>query len=93
MAWESSQDKLAFGMALKEKGKARDYIDITYTLLEEKPIHGILSASNLFGGIAFLALLMVPAAVEGDAYVTALVLTVVLAVCAFLSMKEDGRIK
>lgn len=93
MAWESSQDELAFGMALKEKGKSHDYIDITYTLLEEKPIHGILSASNLFGGIAFLALLMVPAAVEGDAYVTALVLTVVMAVCAYLSIKEDGRIK
>ncbi len=55
--------------------------------------HKIFNASNLFGAIAFLAMLAAPAAVEGEMYITAAVLVVILAGCAHLSIREGGKRK
>lgn len=54
----------------------------------------VFNASNVLGAIAFLLLVIgIPAAVEGEMYITAIVLIVIMTVCAYLSMKEDGQIK
>lgn len=53
--------------------------------------HKIINASNVFGAIAFLAMLAVPGAVEGGMYITAAVLIAILVVCAYLSIKEDRK--
>lgn len=55
--------------------------------------HKILNASNILGAIAFLAMLAAPAAVEGEMYITAAVLVVILAGCAYLSIREGGNRK
>lgn len=55
--------------------------------------HKILNASNILGAIAFLAMLAAPAAVEGEMYITAVVLVVILAGCAHLSIREGGNRK
>lgn len=55
--------------------------------------HKILNASNILGAIAFLAMLAAPAAVEGEMYITAVVLVVILAGCAHLSIREGGKRK
>ncbi len=55
--------------------------------------HKILNASNILGAIAFLAMIAIPAAAEGEMYITAAVLMVIMVVCAHWSMKEDGQIK
>ena len=55
--------------------------------------HKIFNASNLFGAIAFLAMLAAPAAAEGEMYITAVVLVVILAGCAHLSIREGGNRK
>lgn len=76
---------------LKEKDRACDYIDITYVELEEKPVHAIFNASNILGSAALLAMLAACAAVEGGSYITALILIGLMAICARMSMKEDGK--
>lgn len=53
--------------------------------------HKILNASNIFGAIAFLAMLAAPAAVEGEMYITAVVLVAIFAGCAHLSIRESGK--
>ena len=53
--------------------------------------HKIFNASNFYGAIAFLSMLAAPAAVEGEMYITAVVLVAIFAVCAHLSIKEDGK--
>ena len=53
--------------------------------------HKIINASNVFGAIAFLAMLAVPGAVGGGMYITAAVLIAILVVCAHLSIKEDRK--
>ncbi len=53
--------------------------------------HRIFNASNVFGAIAFLAMLAAPGAVEGGMYITAAALTAAFGACAHLSIKEDGK--
>ena len=55
--------------------------------------HKIFNASNVFGAVAFISLILEPAACEGEMYITAAVLLAVFAGCAYLSTKEDGKIK
>lgn len=54
-------------------------------------LHRIFNASNIFGAIAFLATIAAPGAVESEMYITAVVLVAIFAVCAHLSIREDGR--
>ena len=57
-------------------------------------IHSFFNASTILGAVSFLIMAVaVPAAVEGGSYITAAVLTVIMAACAYMSMKEDGQIK
>lgn len=56
-------------------------------------IRRIFNASNILGAISFLSMIAAPAAVEGEMYITAVLLIVVMVVCAYWSMKEDGPIK
>ncbi len=56
-------------------------------------MHKVFNASNVLGTIAFMTMIGVAAAVEGEMYITAIVLLAVFAGCAYLSMKEDGQIK
>lgn len=49
------------------------------------------SASNILGGVAFLAMVAVPAACEGGMYMTAAALTAAMAACTYLSIREDGK--
>ena len=53
----------------------------------------IFNASNILGIIAFVAMILVAAAYEGDSYVMAVAFLVIFAGCAYLSMKEDGQIR
>lgn len=55
--------------------------------------HKIFNLSNILGGIALLAMIAVPGAVESDMYITAIVLIVIMTACAYLSVKEDGKRK
>ena len=48
----------------------------------------VFSSSNVLGAIAILA--MVGATGAGDSLVSGLLLTAVFAVCAHLSIREDG---
>lgn len=70
----------------------RPVIDISYVELPEKVTHRI-NLSSILGTVAFLAALSAPGAIEGERYVTALVLVVVFGVCAGLSGKEDRKKK
>jgi len=70
------------------------YIDISYTEVKSRPLYRIFNASNILGAIAFLLLIIfIPAAVEGEMYIAAVVLMVIMAVCVHLSIKEDGKRK
>ncbi len=51
----------------------------------------VLNSSNVLGAIAFLAVIAVPGAVEGGMYITAIVLTAICGISAYLSIKEDGK--
>ena len=53
--------------------------------------HRIFNAGNIFGAIAFLAMLAAPGAVEGGMYITAAVLVAIFAACAYLSIKENRK--
>lgn len=55
--------------------------------------HKIFNASNVLGAAAFISLMLELAAYEGEMYITAAVLLAVFAGCAYLSIKEDGKIK
>lgn len=50
-----------------------------------------IDASSIFGSIAFLAMLAAPGAVEGGMYMTAAALTAACGICAYLSIREDGK--
>lgn len=54
-------------------------------------IHRIFNASNMFGAIAFLALIAAPGAVEGEMYMTAVALIAICGICTYLSIREDGK--
>ncbi len=58
---------------------------------KEEEMREVLNASNVLGAVALLAMLAAPGAVESGMYVTAIVLTAICAVCAHLSIKEDGK--
>ncbi len=53
----------------------------------------IINLSNILWTASFFAMLAVAGAVDGERYITAIVLMAVFAVCAYLSMKEDGQIR
>lgn len=53
-------------------------------------LNKIFNFTNICGAVAFLAMLMIPAAVEGEAYLTAGVLTAGLALSAYLGTREAG---
>lgn len=73
------------------KNTVCDYIDISYVDLKSR--HRIINASNVLGGIAVMVMIAVQGAVESEMYITVMVLIAVAAVCAYLSMKEDGQIR
>lgn len=77
--------------SLQTAGKRKPVIDIDYVELPERPACRIFNLSNILGAAAFLAMIAAPGAVEGGMYITAVVLVVVFAVCAHLSIREDGR--
>nr|WP_296461592.1 hypothetical protein [uncultured Acetatifactor sp.] len=52
-----------------------------------------LNSSNVLGAISFLAMLAAPGAAEGGMYITAIALTAICGICAYLSIKEDGKIR
>nr|WP_304955449.1 hypothetical protein [uncultured Acetatifactor sp.] len=54
-------------------------------------IHRIFNAGNVFGAIAFMAMIAAPGAVEGEMYITAVALIAVCGTCTYLSVKEDGK--
>ena len=56
-------------------------------------LHRIFNLRNIYGSIAFLALMCAPGAVEDEMYITAMVLIVIFEVFAILSIKEDGKTK
>ena len=56
-------------------------------------LHRIFNLRNIYGTVAFLSLICAPGAVESEMYITAVVLTVIFVVTAYLSLKEDGQIK
>ena len=53
--------------------------------------HRIFNASNVFGTIAFLAIIAIPGAVEEEMYMKAAALTAACAICIYLSIREDGK--
>ena len=67
-------------------------VDISYVELPEKPT-GRINLSNILGTFAFLAMLAAPGAVEGEMYITAAALVGICAVCARLSIREEGKRK
>lgn len=63
-----------------------------------KVTHKIWNASNVLGGIAFLSMIAAVGAAEwaienNGTYWTTMAFIAVLAVCAYLSIKEDGKIR
>lgn len=62
----------------------------------ENVTHKIWNASNVFGGIAFMALMLVPGAWEGaiesgGPYIVPIALTAAIPIFTYLSMREDGK--
>lgn len=55
-------------------------------------VHKVLNASNVLGTIAFLAMITAPGSAEENPLL-AVALVAVFAGCAYLAMKEDGKIK
>lgn len=56
-------------------------------------LYRIFNLRNIYGTIAFVSLICIIGAMEAEMYVTAVALVVVFAVTAYLSMKENGKIK
>lgn len=55
--------------------------------------HKVFNSSNLFGVIAFIALIASGGAAEGEMWLTAIVLLILFAVSVCMSIKENGPIK
>lgn len=53
--------------------------------------HKIFNASNVLDTISFFAMIAVPGAVESGMYITAVMLVVIFAVCAYMSIREEGK--
>ena len=66
-------------------------VNMSYVELPERITCRIINLSNILGAIAFLAMIAAPGAVESEMYITAVVLVAIFAVCAHLSIREDGR--
>lgn len=60
---------------------------------DEGLMHEVFNLSNVFGAIALLIMIVLPATVEGEMYVTSTFLVVMFAGFAYLSMREDGNRK
>ena len=57
-------------------------------------VRKIFNASNILGAAAFLSIIAVVGAVEGDcSCVTVMFFLAVFAGCTYLSIREDGQIK
>ena len=57
-------------------------------------VKNIFNASNVLGAAAFLSMIEVVGAVEGDcSCVTVMFFLAVFAGCTYLSIREDGQIK
>ena len=56
-------------------------------------LHRIFNLRNIYGTIAFLSLICAPGAVESEMYVTAVVLVAMVGIVAYLSLREDGKIR
>lgn len=67
-------------------------IDISYAELPQKST-GRINLSNILGTISFFAMLAAPGAVESEMYITAVVLIAIFAVCAHLSLRQEGKRK
>lgn len=52
----------------------------------------VINASNVLGAIAFLAMIAAPGTVEENPLLT-VALVAVFAICVYLAMKEDGKIR
>jgi len=56
-------------------------------------VNRIFNASNIFGAVAFLAMLAVPGAVDSGMYMTAVALVMIFGTCAWVSVREDRNKK
>lgn len=56
-------------------------------------LHRIINLRNIYGTIAFLAMICAPGAVDAEMYVTAVVLVAMVGIFAYLSLREDGQIR
>ena len=65
-------------------------IDISYVEMPTK-LTSRINLSNILGAIAFIAMLAIPGAVEGEMYMAAIALTAACGTCAYLSIREDGK--
>lgn len=75
------------------KTKKQDCIDVSFVEISDSPTRRLLNASNVFGAIAFFAMILAPGAVEGGNYILAVLLVGAVAVCGHLAAKEDGKRK
>lgn len=81
------------GEELQVMENSRPVIDISYVEMPARLTCRIINLSNILGAIAFLAMIAAPGAVESEMYITAVVLVAIFAVCAHLSIREDGKRK
>ena len=70
--------------------EAHPVIDISYVEMPTK-LTSRINLSNILGAVAFIALLAIPGAVEGEMYMTAIALMAVCGTCTYLSIREDGK--
>lgn len=56
-------------------------------------LHRIFNSSNVCGAIALVSLICIPGTAEAENFIAVAVLTAVFAVTAYLSIKEEGKIK
>jgi len=71
---------------------AKQVVDVSFTEVPSGITHKI-NLGGVFGGVAFLSILLIPGAVEGENYILALALMAALVLFASLSAREDGKIK
>lgn len=83
--------ELIMPAARLRKPKRQDCIDVSFVEIPESPTHRVLNASNVFGAIAYLAMILAPGAVEGGNYILAILLVAAVAVFGHLAVKEDGK--
>lgn len=66
-------------------------IDVSYVELPEKLTYKV-NLSGVLGTVAFLAVLLVPGFVEENP-IGCLLMVAVFAVCIYLALKEDGKLR